>query len=260
MKKSPAQTRHSLLASATVAPRSTAASAGFSPAAPLTAAITQSAGRAAASMMALSPAPHSMPVPASASRSSPSSDGIGDRREARAEFLGELRQPVDIGVRGQRLDLIALAARPAANPSCCRRSSRWRRARSRCARRIAAALLLRKGTALMFSPNHKTAADAIQRRPAETPKSAARTTAATKPSSRSSSPPWPGNDVTGILDAEPALHRGFEEIAELGNNRENRRKQQQRRQFSESERGKAGRHRQARQQSRRSRPPRSSSG
>jgi hypothetical protein len=61
-----------LLASATVAPRSTAASAGFSPAAPLTAAITQSAGRAAASMIALSPAPHSVRVPASASFSSPS--------------------------------------------------------------------------------------------------------------------------------------------------------------------------------------------
>ena len=70
MKKSPAQTRHSLLASATVAPRSTAASAGFKPAAPLTAAITQSAGRAAASITALSPAPHSVRVPASASFSS----------------------------------------------------------------------------------------------------------------------------------------------------------------------------------------------
>ena len=45
MNTSPAQTRHSLLASATVTPRSAAAIAGFSPAAPLIAAITQFAGR-----------------------------------------------------------------------------------------------------------------------------------------------------------------------------------------------------------------------
>jgi hypothetical protein len=75
MKKSPAQTRHSLFASATVAPRSTAASAGFNPAAPLTAAMTQSAGRAAASMTALSPAPHSVRVPANAAFSSESRSG-----------------------------------------------------------------------------------------------------------------------------------------------------------------------------------------
>ena len=47
MNSAPAQTRHSLLASATVAPRSTAASVGRKPAAPVIAAITQSAGRAA---------------------------------------------------------------------------------------------------------------------------------------------------------------------------------------------------------------------
>ena len=45
MNSVPAQTRHSLLASATVAPRATAASVGRSPAAPVIAAITQSAGR-----------------------------------------------------------------------------------------------------------------------------------------------------------------------------------------------------------------------
>src|ERR1700756_2935016 len=51
------------------------AGAGFSPAAPETAAITQSAGRAAASMIALSPAPYSIPVPAKASRNSLSRAG-----------------------------------------------------------------------------------------------------------------------------------------------------------------------------------------
>ena len=109
MKKSPAQTKHSLLASATVAPRSTAASAGFNPAAPLTAAITQSAGRAAASMMALSPAPHSMPGAGQGVLQFGKTRGVGDRSESRAEFPGEFGQRFDIGIRGQRLDRIAVA-------------------------------------------------------------------------------------------------------------------------------------------------------
>ena len=108
MKKSPAQTRHSLLASATVAPRSTAASAGFKPAAPDTAAISQSAGRSAASTMALSPAPLAMPVPASAARSSSSLDCISDGHEARVEFLGQLDHAFDVAVGGQRLHLVPL--------------------------------------------------------------------------------------------------------------------------------------------------------
>ena len=109
MKKSPAQTRHSLLASATVAPRSTAASAGFSPAAPLTAAITQSAGRAAASMTALSPAAAFDARAGQRVLELAEARGIGDRRKARAELAGELRQRLDIAVRGQRLDAVALA-------------------------------------------------------------------------------------------------------------------------------------------------------
>ena len=50
-----------MFASATVAPRSIAASVGFNPTAPLIAAITQSAGRCAASIKASSPAAASMP-------------------------------------------------------------------------------------------------------------------------------------------------------------------------------------------------------
>ena len=92
MKKSPAQTRHSLLASATVAPRSTAASAGFSPAAPLTAAITQSAGRAAASMIALSPAPHSVPRAGKRILQFAKAARIGDGGKARVEFARQFRQ------------------------------------------------------------------------------------------------------------------------------------------------------------------------
>ena len=70
MNSPPAQTRHSLLASATMAPRSAAASVGFNPAAPVIAPITQSAGRSAASTRASAPAAASMPVPASASLNS----------------------------------------------------------------------------------------------------------------------------------------------------------------------------------------------
>ncbi len=53
---SPAQTRHSLLARPTIAPRLTASMVGPSPAAPTIPAITKSAGPAAASSTALGPA------------------------------------------------------------------------------------------------------------------------------------------------------------------------------------------------------------
>ena len=71
MNRLPAQTRHSLLASASVAPRSIAASAGSSPAAPVIAPITHSAGRRAASATASEPAAASMPLPESSAFSSP---------------------------------------------------------------------------------------------------------------------------------------------------------------------------------------------
>ena len=64
---SPAQTRHSLLARPMVAPRRIAAIVGSSPAAPTIEAMTQSAGRLAASTTADGPAATSMPVPSSAS-------------------------------------------------------------------------------------------------------------------------------------------------------------------------------------------------
>ena len=68
MKSGPAQTRHSLFASATSAPRRTASIVGARPAAPTIADMTQSEGRAAASLSAEGPAPTSMFKPASASR------------------------------------------------------------------------------------------------------------------------------------------------------------------------------------------------
>ncbi len=64
---SPAQTRLSLLAMASVPPRASAASVLRSPTAPTMAAMVQSAGRAAASITASGPAAVATPVPASAS-------------------------------------------------------------------------------------------------------------------------------------------------------------------------------------------------
>ena len=63
VKISPAETRHSLLAKAIVAPRLTASSVGVSPAAPTIAAMTNSEGRAAASFKPSGPAAHSIAVP-----------------------------------------------------------------------------------------------------------------------------------------------------------------------------------------------------
>ncbi len=67
---SPAHTSASLLASATAPPRRIAARVDGRPAAPVIAAIVQSAGRAAASITACVPQAASIPEPASASASS----------------------------------------------------------------------------------------------------------------------------------------------------------------------------------------------
>src|SRR5262249_35227366 len=75
MNRPPAHTSVSLLASATIAPRSAAASVGLRPAAPVIAPITHSAGRSAASIKPLSPAAASIPVPASAPLRSPKAAG-----------------------------------------------------------------------------------------------------------------------------------------------------------------------------------------
>ena len=187
MKKSPAQTRHSLLASATVAPRSTAASAGFNPAAPLTAAMTQSAGRAAASMIALSPAPHSVRVPARASFSSPSR--LGSATAAKRAPIPAQASPAPAHCRSRSEPRPDNArAKPAANPWCCRRSSRWHPARSRCEQRTRQpccyAMELRSCSHQIIRPRPTPSMP-----PRTTPKIAARTMAATNPSRRSSSPP-----------------------------------------------------------------------
>src|SRR5262245_9358655 len=90
MNRPPAHTSVSLLASATIAPRSAAASVGLSPAAPVMAPITHSAGRSAASTNALSPAPTAIPVPPSAALSSP----YAGRRPLAAERAQSSRRMV----------------------------------------------------------------------------------------------------------------------------------------------------------------------
>jgi hypothetical protein len=77
-----------------------------------------------------------------------------------------------------------------------------------------AALLLRNGTALIVSPNHKTAADAIGTT-AQEPEKCRQDDGCDKPIQPVHQPAMAGNDVAGILYAETPLHGGFEEIAEL---------------------------------------------
>src|SRR5882672_46455 len=78
----------------------------------------------------------------------------------------------------------------------------------------ATALLLRNGTALIVSPNHKTAADAIGATPQE-PKKSRHCDGCDKSIQTIQEPAMAGNDLAGILHAKTPLHRGFEEIAEL---------------------------------------------
>jgi len=105
-------------------------SAGFNPAAPLTAAITQSAGRAAASIDRAFSAGAAFDL--GCRQAPPSTRRASWRRQSpqnrAAEFLGELGQfPSTLEFARQRLDLgrRSRCAR-AANPWCCRRSNRWR--------------------------------------------------------------------------------------------------------------------------------------
>src|SRR3984885_11797495 len=216
MKKSPAHTRHSLFASATVAPRSTAASAGFNPAAPLMAAMTQSDGRAAASMIALSPAPHSMRVPAKASFNSASRPGSATAAKRAPNSFANLARPSTLALavkastryrsREARSKSIVLSPiEPVAPKTVTARTA------------DAEALLLRNGTALIFSPNHKTAADAIHAAPqkSQNRRQDHRRDKAVETIEQSA---MSGNDLAGVLDVEPAFHCRFKQIAELGNN------------------------------------------
>src|SRR3982074_3851140 len=71
----------------------------------------------------------------------------------------------------------------------------------------AAALLLRNGTALMLSPNHKTAADAIHATP-QKPENRRQDDRGDESVETIHQSAMPGNDVAGGLDAEKPLHPG----------------------------------------------------
>src|SRR4051812_6020545 len=102
----------------------------------------------------------------------------------------------------------------------------------------AEALLLRNGTALIVSPNHKTAADAIGTT-AQEPENGRQNDGRDKPVQPVHQPAMAGNDVAGILDPETPFHRGFEEVAELRCSRENGGRNQQRNGPPQIERRKA---------------------
>src|ERR1017187_5668023 len=101
----------------------------------------------------------------------------------------------------------------------------------------AAALLLRNGTALMNSPNHKTAADAIHATP-QKPENRRHDDRGDESVETIQQPAMSGNELTGVLDAESPFHRGLEQIAKLGSDRESRAQQQERASFAETERHK----------------------
>src|ERR1700739_2972775 len=79
---------------------------------------------------------------------------------------------------------------------------------------VLAALLLRNGTEFIVSPNHKTAANTIGTMPqkSENGRQHKHGHQAVEPVHE---PAMARDDVAGIFHTEPALDRGFEEIAEL---------------------------------------------
>src|SRR4051812_45456572 len=83
-----------------------------------------------------------------------------------------------------------------------------------------AALLLRNGTALIFSPNHKTAADAIGAA-LQKPKKRRHGDGCDKSIQAVQQPAMARDNLAGILHAEAPLDRGFEEIADLRTPRKN---------------------------------------
>ena len=214
MKKS-RQTRHSLLASAMVAPRSTAANAGLSPAAPLTAAMTQSAGRGGALNDGAFARPAFGARPSQCILQLREASRIGNGGKPGPKLLGKLRESLDVGMSRQRFHLVALRRSP---------------------QQIHGAVADRPGGAKdghranggtpqpccyateQRSCHHQT----IRPRPTPSsplrkkPNMPARTIAATKPSSRSSSPPCPEIRWSEPWTPKRSFHRRFQEIAQLG--------------------------------------------
>src|SRR5262245_26253711 len=78
----------------------------------------------------------------------------------------------------------------------------------------AAVLVLRNGTALIVSPNHKCAADAIQAA-AENAEYCSHHDRGNQPVEAVHQPTMARYEMAGILHPETTFYRGFKEIAEL---------------------------------------------
>src|SRR5262252_10143068 len=215
MNRPPAHTSVSLLASATMAPRSAAASVGLRPAAPVIAPITHSAGRSAASINPLSPAATSIPVPASAALRSPKAAGSATAAK---------RAP------SSRASAASAAALLLAHTASTRKRLRSRLSRSTVLAPIEpvapSSVTVRstvdeplhaagKGSAFIDSPHQQTTARGIE--------------AAARQSDEHShhagrqetietvhQPAVSGDEAARILGTEPALEERLEQIAALG--------------------------------------------
>src|SRR4051812_37455574 len=111
----------------------------------------------------------------------------------------------------------------------------------------AAALLLRSGTALMLSPNHKTASDAIHAASQEA-NSASQNDGEDEPVKTVQEPTMPRNDLARVLDAETPLHRGLQEVTELRSHRERSSQHQNRDGLTQTKGDKSQRNGEARRQ------------
>src|SRR6185295_1402055 len=216
MNSVPAQTRHSLLASASVAPRSIAASAGSRPAAPVIAPITQSAGRRPASVTASGPAAASMPLPESPAFRSPYAvwSATAAKRAPRSRASAASAVPF----------LCAVSATTA-------KRSRWRRSRSAVldpiepvAPRIVTVRAAGSGLERMFGVAINSPDQEAPRRSLEAPASQThhgrRQYRCQKPVEPVHQPAMTRDQMARVLGVEPALDRGFQEIAGLRHDRQ----------------------------------------
>ncbi len=191
MKAWPAQTRHSLLASATVRPSLTAAWVGRTPAVPAIPATTMSAGRCAASMTASSPAAARDSSPRQRIAQRRKAVRIGESGEAGANADRRCGERRDVPAARYRLDTkgsplrlqdlhggAADRARGAEQRNGCRHWS------ARSARRVEE-----------YSEKHADRPEGIQ-------------------PVHDSAMSW--NQMAGILHMKLSLQRGFQQVAALG--------------------------------------------
>ena len=194
---SPAHTRHSLLANATMAPRRAAVRVGRNPSAPTIPATTNSAGRAAASSSASTPAAASMP---GARQPVPKPVGkafIGNHGEARPQAPCLLYQQIDVAVRGERFDLVQERDCVPPDRSCWCRSTRLIRESSHAVAHPPPVLPPRS-----VSPRHPMDGCEDWRRQEQTVDTVEQ-------------PAMSRQKPTGVLNVIAAFHRRFQQIPDL---------------------------------------------